>query len=64
MHPSRRAQIAHFKADETFSKVPSEYADFTDFFSPKLAIELPDHMEINNYAIELVDDWQLLDGPI
>ncbi len=56
MHPSRRAQIAHLKADEAPTKVPSEYADFADVFSPKLAAELPEHTRINDYAIELVDD--------
>ena len=64
MHPSRRAQIAHLKADETLTKVPSEYADFVDVFSPKLAAELLEHTEINDYAIELVDDRQPPYGPI
>ncbi len=64
MHPSRRAQIAHLKADEAPTKVPSEYADFADIFSPKLAVELPKHTEINDHAIELVDDRQPLYGPI
>ncbi len=64
MHPSRRAQIAHLKADEAFTKVPSEYANFADIFLPKLAVELLEHTGINNYAIELVDDWQPPYGPI
>ncbi len=64
MHPSRRAQIAHLKADKASSKVPNEYADFIDVFSPKLATEPPEHTGINDYAIELVDDWQLLYSPI
>ena len=55
MHLSRRAQIAHLKADEVLTKVPSEYTDFVDVFSPKLAAELPEY-GINNHAIELVDD--------
>ncbi len=58
VHPSRRAQIAHLKADDVPNKVPCEYADFADVFSPKLAVELPEHTEINDHAIELVDDWQ------
>ncbi len=57
MHPSRRAQITHLRADEAPTKVPSEYADFADVFSPKLATELPEHTEINDHAIKLVDDW-------
>ncbi len=64
MHPSRRAQIAHLKADEAPTEVPSEYADFADVFSPKLAAELLEYTEINNHAIELVDDWQHPYGPI
>ena len=56
MHPSRRAQIAPLKVDEAFFKMPSKYADFVDVFSPKLAAELSEHIEINDYAIRLVDD--------
>ncbi len=64
MHPSRRAQIAHLKADEALTEVPSEYADFADVFSSKLAAELPEHTGINDHAIELVDDQQPLYCPI
>ncbi len=64
VHPSRRAQIAHLKADEAPTKVPGEYADFADVFSPKLAAEFPKHMGINDHAIELVDDRQPPYGPI
>ena len=35
-----------------------EYLDFADVFFPKLALELFEYIEINDYAIELVDDWQ------
>ncbi len=58
VHPSRRAQIANLKADEALTEVPSEYAYFADVFSPKSAAELPEHTEINDHAIELVDRWQ------
>ncbi len=58
MHPLRRAQIAHLKADEALIEVPSEYANFADIFSPKLAAELSEHTGINDHAIELVDDRQ------
>ncbi len=64
MHPSRKAQIAHQKADEAPTKVPSEYANFADIFSPKLVVELLKYTGINDHAIELVDDWQPLYGPI
>ncbi len=56
MHLSKRAQIAHLKTDEAPSKVPSEYSDFADIFLPKLAAELPKHTEVNDHAIELMDD--------
>ena len=56
MHPSRRAQIAHLKADEALTKVSSKYADFADIFSPKLAAKRPEYIGINNPVIELVDD--------
>ncbi len=64
VHPSRKAQIAHLKTDEALTKVPSKYANFADIFSPKLVVELPEHTRINNHAIELVDDQQLLYGLI
>ncbi len=63
MHPSRKAQIAHLKADEACFDFLSKYANFVDIFLPKLVIELPEHTRINNHAIELVDDWQPLYGP-
>ncbi len=56
VYPSRRTQIAHLKADEAPTKVPSKYADFANIFSPKLAAELTEHAGINNHAIKLVDD--------
>ncbi len=56
MHPSKKAQIAHLKADEAPIKVPSKHSDFVDVFSPKLAAELPEYTEINDHAIEVVDD--------
>ncbi len=64
MHLSRRAQTAHLKADEAPTKVPSEYVDFADIFSPKLAVKLPEHTGINDHAIELVDNRQLSYGSI
>ena len=55
VHPSRRPQIAGLIAEEAPIKVPVKYADFADVFSPDLASELPEHTEINNHSIELVD---------
>ncbi len=64
VHPSKRAQIAHLKADKVPTKIPSEYVDFADVFSPKLAVELPEYTGINNHTIELVDDQQPPYSPI
>ncbi len=64
MHPSRKVQIAYLKADEAPTKVPSKYADFSDVFLPKMAIELPKYTGINDHAIELVDNRQPPYSPI
>ena len=38
VHPSKKAQIAHLKANEAPTKVLSKYADFANVVLPKLAI--------------------------
>ena len=58
MHPLKKAQVVYLKADEALTKVSSEYANFADVFSPKLAIKLSKHTGINDHAIQLVDDQQ------
>ena len=58
MHPSRRAQIAHLKADKTPTKVLNKYANFVDALLPKLAVKFSKHTKINDHTIVLVDDWQ------
>ncbi len=53
VHSSRKAQIAHLKADEAPTKVlSSEYADFLDIFSSNLATELSEYTRINNHTIK------------
>ena len=64
MHLSKKPQIAYLKADKAPSKVSSEYANFVDIFSPKLATELSEYTNINDHAIKLVDDQQPPYGPI
>ena len=64
MHPLRKAQIAHVKADKASIIVPSKYADFANIFLPKLAIELLKHTRINDYAIKLINNQQLPYGLI
>ena len=56
MHLFKTAQIAHLKADEVSIKVSSKYANFTDIFLSKLAINLNQYTENNNHAIKLVDN--------
>ena len=58
VHPSRRPQISGLIAEETSTKVPAEYSDFADVFSPDLASELSEDTGINDYAIKLVDGCQ------
>lgn len=58
MHPSKKAQIAYLKVNETLSKVSNKYTEFVDVFLPKLAMELFEYMEINNFAIDLENNWQ------
>ena len=58
VYSSCRAQIAALVANKAHNSILTEYSDFADIFSPELASELPEHIEINNHAIELVDDWQ------
>lgn len=56
--------MAHLKADKAPTKVSHKYTNFEDVFSQKLAAEDPDHTNINNYAIELIDDQQSSYRPI
>ena len=64
VYPSKKAWIAHLKANKVFTKILNRYADFADDFSSKLAAKLPEHTRINDHVIELVDDQQPLYGPI
>ena len=56
MYYSKKAQIAYLKADEALIKVPSKYADFANIFLPKLVTVFFKYTEINNHAINLVND--------
>ena len=53
IHPEREAQIALLKAKKFSVSVLAEYLDFADVFSEELAAVLPEHIEINIYAIDL-----------
>ena len=56
--------MAYFKADNDLTKIFSKYADFADVFLLKLAVRLSKLTGIHDYAVELVDDQQLLYGLI
>ena len=56
VHSSCRAQIAALVANEAPTSIPTEYSDFANVFSPELASKLPEHTEINDHAIKLMDD--------
>ena len=58
VHPFRRSQISGLIAKEAPTKVPAEYLDFTDIFSPDLAFKLLKHTRINDHAIKLVNGQQ------
>ena len=58
IHPFCRSQISGLIAKEASTKVPAEYSDFVDVFSPELASKLSEHIRINDYAIKLVDGQQ------
>ena len=62
MYPSKNAQIAYLKADKDLTEVSSKYTDYVDVFLSKLVIEHPKYTNINNQAIELVNDQQSLYG--
>ena len=59
LHPSRTPLLAALQQDKAFTKISSEYVDYADVFSPDLAIELPENIGINKYAIELIEAKQL-----
>lgn len=56
VHLSYRYQIAGLIAMKISTKVSIEYINFTIVFFLDLASKLPEHITINNYAIELSND--------
>lgn len=42
--------------DKASIEVPNKYADFANVFLLKLAVEVFEHMSINDYTIKLVND--------
>ena len=53
-----KPQISGLIVEGAPTKVPVEYSDFVDVFSPNLASKLSEHTGINEHAIELVKRCQ------
>ena len=64
VHSFREPQISDLIVEEAPTKVPVEYSDFADVFSPDLAMELLEYTEINTYAIDLEEGKQSPYRPI
>ena len=64
VHPFCRVQIAALVVNEAPNSISIKYSDFEDVFFLELVSEFSENTGINDYAIELVDDWQPPYGPI
>ena len=65
MHPLKSAQISHLKIDEVYTKVLRiELCWFCRLFFSKIGYKTPQTHGNNDYAIELINDWQLTYAPI
>lgn len=53
-----KAQIALLKVKEAPVSVSAKYLDFTNIFSEKLAVMLPEFIKINTHANNLVESKQ------
>lgn len=51
-----RAQIVSLRFDEALISVSSKYTDYKDGFSKNLVGKLPEYIEIDNHAINLIKD--------
>ena len=58
IQPFCRSQIAGLIAKKAFTKVFNKYVNFADVFSLNLAFKLPEHTEINDHTIKLIDSKQ------
>ena len=55
IHYSWAPLLAALQQDKASTKIPSKYANYTDVFSPNLAMELLVNTGINKHAIKLVE---------
>ena len=62
IHLSCQAQVAALTSKET--GIFAEYSDFSNIFSSDFAVELPEHIGINDHPINLLDNKQLFYSPI
>ncbi len=59
VYPSKIVQRAYAKEDKVSIEVFSKYTDFANIFLSKSVVKLFNYMFINNYAIELIDNYQI-----
>ena len=55
IYPSQALLLAALQKDKAPTKIPTKFADYANFFSPDLAMELPKTISMNERAIELVE---------
>ena len=56
IHPTYQVQVAALMSEEI--GIPTEYSDFSNVFSSDSAAEVPKHIGINDYPINLLDNEQ------
>lgn len=59
IHLSREVQMGALLANKAPTQVLAKYSNYADVLSSDLAMELPEHTSINDYAIDLVEGKQL-----
>ena len=64
IHPFQLPLLAALQQDKAPTEIPSEYAYYSNVFSPNLAMELPKNTDINKHAIKLVEGKQPSFSPI
>ena len=64
VYPSRAPLLAALQQDKALTKIPLEYANYANVFSPDLAMELPENTSINKHAIKLSEGKQPPYDPI
>ena len=62
IYSSRQAYVTLFISEEI--GIRAKYSDFSNNFSLNSAVELSEHLGINNHFINLLDNKQPLYGPI